>query len=298
MKFLLKIIAVGLLGLTSLANAKPLRMVVPFAAGNNADIVARAVAANYEKITNRAIIVENVPGNNTITGVMHFKNNKREILLGVATSAVFNPVIRSDLPYTTQDFETIIYIGTNIGLWVARADSDIQVPKDLLTKMPPLVGGYVTSFNYNLNSFVKERGIKSEIANYKGANQMLVDILNGDLKLGLMSANSTLMQMVKENRLKIVGTAYHDDLIVDNIAMPSVSRAIGIPQYNGFVTVDLNPDLSTQEKEQLKKDLWQAVKMSQPVLQTLNIQNDMSNDPVQIQKQFEKYRRHVQKHTQ
>jgi tripartite-type tricarboxylate transporter receptor subunit TctC len=298
MKYLIHLLAVGVLCAATAVSAKTYHLVVPFAAGNNADIVARAVAANYEQITKNKIVIENVPGGDTVVGVAHFKNNKKDILLGTATSEVFNPVIKKDLPYSDKDYEVAAYIGTNIGLWVTRADSDIRVPQDLLTKMPPVVGGYVTSFNYNLNSFVKERGIVSEIANYKGANQMLIDVVNGNLKLGLMAANSTMLQMVKENRLRIVGTAYHRDLIIDGIVMPSVSRALGITQYNGFVTLDLNITLPKSEREQLKKDLWQAVKMSQPTLESINIIPDMSNDSDLIQKRFDQYRQHIKKHAQ
>jgi len=297
MKQLIGLLAV-LVMLTGVVQARTYHMVVPFAPGNNADIVARAVAANYEKITKNKIVVENVPGGDTVVGVAYFKNNKKAILLGTATSEVFNPIIKKDLPYTAQDYEVAAYIGTNIGLWVARDDSDIQGPRDLLTKMPPLVGGFVTAFNYNLNSFVKERGINSEIVNYRGANQMLVDIVNGNLKLGLMSANPALIQMIKENRLKIVGTAYHRDLILDGIVMPSVSHALGIVQFNGFVTLDLNITLPKSEREQLKKDLWQAVKMSQPVLESISMIPDMTNDSDKIQKRFDQYRQHVKKHSQ
>lgn len=298
MKSMIVFLLSAMISVTAASQPKPLHMVVPFAPGNNADIIARAIAANYEKITNRTILIENKPGADTMIGVMHFKNNQREILLGVATSAVFNPIINPGVPYTEKDFETIIYVGTNPGLWVTRADSDINTPQDLLTKMPPLVGGYVTAWNYNLKSFVKERGIKSEIVHYKGANQLLVDIVNGNVKLGVMATNNTLIEMLKDNRVKVVGTAYSTDLTIEGFYFPSVSRALGIPQYNGFVTVDLNPNLSVPEKEQLRKDLWEAVRMSQSVLQSQFMINDMTTDPAQIKRRFDEYRRHVKKHTQ
>jgi hypothetical protein len=272
-------------------------MVVPFAAGNNADLIARTIAANYEKITNNQIVVENVPGGDTAIGVAHFKNNKKEILLGTATSEVFNPIVKTNLPYTDNDYETVIYIGTNIGLWITRADSDLNTPKDLLANMPPVVGGYVTSFNYNLQSFIKEKNVKSELVNYKGTNQLLIDIINGNIKLGIMSPNSTLLGMIKEKKVKVVGSAYPSNITLDGIYLPSVSQVIKIPQYNGYNTVAINPNLDVGEKEELKKYLWIAVQMSRPVFKQLLVVDDLTNDTAEISKKVNIYRKHVLKHT-
>ena len=272
-------------------------MVVTFPAGNQSDIAARTIADNYEKITGKKIIIENVPGGDTIVGVNRFVNSQRDILLGSGASLIFNPLLRKDITYTDKDYEHAVFLGTGVVVWVTTYNSDLHKPQDLLTRMPVLVGGYVSSFNYNLRSFVKEKAIKSEIVNYKGANQMLIDIASGEIKLGISSVNSTLIQMVKAKKIRIIGSAYHSDIDIDGLSIPSVSRAIGIPQYNGYQTLSLRPTLPAQEKAQLRNDLWKAVQMSRSTLQNLYIMDDGTDDAVVINRILDGVKLHVKRQT-
>ena len=104
--------------------------------------------------------------------------------------------------------------------------------------------------------------------------------------------------MVKEKRLKIIGTTYNRELNIEGIVMPSVSQTLGVTQYNGFMTLDLNPSLSLTEKTQLKKDLWTAVKMTRPILESMNLLPDMTNDTTQIQQRFNEYQRSIKQDMQ
>ena len=47
---------------------KPIRVIVPYAAGGNTDITARAVGAKLSKVLGKQIVVENRPGAGTNIG--------------------------------------------------------------------------------------------------------------------------------------------------------------------------------------------------------------------------------------
>ena len=48
--------------------AKPLKLIVPYAAGGSTDQLARAVADNLGRALGQTVLVENKPGGNTIIG--------------------------------------------------------------------------------------------------------------------------------------------------------------------------------------------------------------------------------------
>ncbi|HSR14004.1 MAG TPA: hypothetical protein VLS90_21325, partial [Thermodesulfobacteriota bacterium] len=49
---------------------RPIRMIIPFAAGGGTDILARAFQGPFEKALNGKVIVENIPGGSTKIAVM------------------------------------------------------------------------------------------------------------------------------------------------------------------------------------------------------------------------------------
>lgn len=281
-KKLLASIAFAIFTVPALSAGQTYSMVVTFPVGNQADIAARTISANYEKITGNVLKVENVPGGDTMIGVRHFKNNQRDILLGSGASLIFNPVLVKDLFYNDQDFSNEMTIGTAASVWVASIDSGITSPQDLVAKMPEKVGGYVVSYNYNLKFLNQAKGTRGEIVHYKGSNQLLVDLANGSVKLGIMSVNNTLIGLAREGKVRIVATGYSEAITVGDQKIPSVEQSLGVKQYCGYQTVSLRPGIVGQERTQLIQDLWQAVQMSRPVLAKMNMLPDATRDTQQI----------------
>ena len=280
------------------AAGKTYTMVVTFPVGNQADIAGRTIAANYEQITGNTLRVENVPGGDTIIGVKHFRNNQRDILLGSGASLIFNPVLVPDLPYSDRDFTNEMAIGTAASVWVASLDSGIETAQDLVSKMPDKVGGYVVSYNYNLTFLNQARGTRGEIVYYKGSNQLLVDLANGSVKLGLMSVNNTLVGLAKEGKVRIIATGYHESISINGQSIPSVEQTLGVKQYNGYQTVSLRADMPDVERKQLARDLWQAVQMSRPILEKMNMLPDATNDQQKINNHIADLRRLILKNRQ
>ena len=298
---MLKKLAMLLLATASMAAAaagKTYTMVVTFPVGNQADIAGRTIAANYEQITGNTLRVENVPGGDTIIGVKHFRNNQRDILLGSGASLIFNPVLVPDLPYSDRDFTNEMAIGTAASVWVASLDSGIETAQDLVSKMPDKVGGYVVSYNYNLTFLNQARGTRGEIVYYKGSNQLLVDLANGSVKLGLMSVNNTLVGLAKEGKVRIIATGYHESISINGQSIPSVEQTLGVKQYNGYQTVSLRADMPDVERKQLARDLWQAVQMSRPILEKMNMLPDATNDQQKINNHIADLRRLILKNRQ
>jgi len=89
----------------------PLRLVVPFTPGGNADIVARIVAQGMSEELKQPIVVENKPGANAAIGadaVAKAKADGYTMLFGTAETHALNPHLRKSLSYDPlKDLATV-----------------------------------------------------------------------------------------------------------------------------------------------------------------------------------------------
>jgi tripartite-type tricarboxylate transporter receptor subunit TctC len=113
----------ALLGGTALASAeqypsRPIRVIVPFAAGGTPDIVARIVAAAIEKPLGQSVIVESRPGANGIIGMQDVAMAAPDgyTLMQTPPAFVINPYVYKKLPFDIfRDFTAIANVGLSRG---------------------------------------------------------------------------------------------------------------------------------------------------------------------------------------
>ncbi len=90
---------------------RPVRIVVPFTAGGNVDIVARLIAQGMAERLKVNVVVENKPGANAIIGaesVAHAAADGHTLLLGTAETHAINPHIYRKLSYDPlKQFATV-----------------------------------------------------------------------------------------------------------------------------------------------------------------------------------------------
>jgi tripartite-type tricarboxylate transporter receptor subunit TctC len=80
---------------------KPIRLIVPVAAGGNVDLVARAVAEPLSKALGQQVIVENRPGASSLVGTMMVANAPADgyTLLAHSTTFVTAPLLLANDSY-------------------------------------------------------------------------------------------------------------------------------------------------------------------------------------------------------
>src|SRR6185503_13792411 len=90
---------------------KPVRVIVPYAAGGNTDFTARAIAERITPVFKQQVIVDNRPGGATNIGteaVAKAAPDGYTLLMGGASNAI-NMSLFTKLPYDTlRDFEPVI----------------------------------------------------------------------------------------------------------------------------------------------------------------------------------------------
>ncbi|MBR0645156.1 Bug family tripartite tricarboxylate transporter substrate binding protein [Plastoroseomonas hellenica] len=99
-----------MLALPSLARAqsfpdRPLRLIVPFAAGTSSDIQGRLVASRMTERLGQPIVVENRAGGGGTVGaevVAKARPDGHTLLLGSNGPLTINPVLHPRLPYDVE----------------------------------------------------------------------------------------------------------------------------------------------------------------------------------------------------
>ncbi len=90
--------------------ARPIRLVVPYAAGGPTDTFARSLAASWSRQLKAQVVVENRTGAGTIVGTEYVSKSAPDgytLLLTTVAHAV-NPSIHASLPYRTiEDFAPV-----------------------------------------------------------------------------------------------------------------------------------------------------------------------------------------------
>jgi tripartite-type tricarboxylate transporter receptor subunit TctC len=84
--------------------AQPVKVIVPYPAGNSADLVGRVVAEKLSQIWGQPVNVENRPGPGTVPGANEVAKSKPDgyTLLSFGIAYVFEPLVLTNLPYDPE----------------------------------------------------------------------------------------------------------------------------------------------------------------------------------------------------
>ena len=119
--------------------SRPIRFVVPAAAGGPSDVVARIVADKLGQVLGQAVVVENKPGNAQIMGtafVAQAAPDGYTLLFTTSTPIVMVPATIKKPPYDVQrDLTTVSHLGTTPLVVYSNAALPINNIKQLGTKI-------------------------------------------------------------------------------------------------------------------------------------------------------------------
>ncbi|MDJ0389177.1 tripartite tricarboxylate transporter substrate binding protein [Roseomonas sp. E05] len=196
--------------------ARPVRIIVPFAAGGPTDVIARIVAEALGEIWKQPVVVENRGGAGTILGTNLMAQAPHDgYTIGVATNSfVINPAVRKSLSYDTEkDFAAIGMMVTSPFVLVAspkfEADTLARLTARATAEGEPLAyaspgpgtGGHMAG------ELLKQRaGLRLEHVPYNGSAPALTDVLAGRVPL-MFDLWSSVRPHVEAGRLKVVAVA-------------------------------------------------------------------------------------------
>jgi tripartite-type tricarboxylate transporter receptor subunit TctC len=196
--------------------SRPLRIVVPLAAGGNVDLVARGIAQQLTENLGQQVIVENRPGASSLVGTQLVAKATPDgyTLLAVANTFAMVPAIVALPGYDPlKDFVAVTLTCLVPQVLVVNPALPVRSVKELiaLARARPGELTYATSGAGGTGHMATELlnrqvGIRMLHVPYKGNSQALVDVIGGQVML-MFDQVSTSEQYIKAGKLRALAVS-------------------------------------------------------------------------------------------
>ena len=182
---------------------KPVRIVVPFAAGGAADIWARILAEPLSAALKQSVVIENRGGSGGMLAAQQFARAEPDgytILMGGLAPQILAPSIADNPGFDgLRDFSHIVYIGGPPITWVVPPSSELRSVSDLVAAAKAdRFSGYASSGVGTVGHLVVEyvanrNGLKLTHIPYNTA--AFADIIGGRVPMGSFTWGAALGQV-------------------------------------------------------------------------------------------------------
>ncbi len=219
---------------------KPVRIVVPFAAGGTTDILARAVAPELQRAFGQPFIVDNKPGaggNSGAAEVAKAPPDGYTLLMGTVGTHAINPALYPKMPYDhVKDFAPVTLVAGVPNVVVMNPASaqkyNVNTVVDLIRaakanpgKLNVASSGNGTSIHLSAELFKSMTGTFMLHLPYRGSGPALIDLMAGSVDLMFDNLPSSLPH-IKSGKLKALAvTSGQRSVVLPDV--PTVSEAGG-----------------------------------------------------------------------
>jgi len=220
---------------------RPIRLIVPFAAGGNVDVMARSVAEPMSAHLGRPVTVDNRAGGGGTIGaglVARAQPDGYTLLAGSGGTLVANPVLQANLVYDAErDFLPIGLIGrVPVVLSLGPKERSAGWPEFLArAKAEPgrvtvATGGIGSTAHLALELLNLATGAQFSHVPYRGGGSLVADLLAGNFDSALFEL-TTALPLHQERQARIVAVA-------------AEQRAIQLPDVPTFIELGV-PDFTS-----------------------------------------------------
>ena len=212
--------ATSFFGLAQAQNypVKPVRIIVPYAAGGAVDVTARAIAPQAAELLGQPVVVENRPGGSAIIGMQACAKAEPDghtLCMTTAAALSLNPHVFRNLPYDPDgDFAPVIYLVRGYSLLLAKQNAPFNTFKEMIAYAKSHPGalnwatwGAASIPEVYLLWIGRQAGIDITGVAYKGSGPSVVALLAGesDITYQLVGAVLPHIRAGKLKPLAVVG---------------------------------------------------------------------------------------------
>ena len=224
--------------------SRPVKLLVPFAAGGPTDVVARILADFLTARWNgQSVVIENRPGAGTIVATAAVAKSPADgyTMLVATNSLLINPAIGQKLPYDTEkDFAAVSMVATQPVALVANK----AFPADTIAQLVDVAKKSPEALNFTspgprgvghlAGEMLKQRaGINMTHINYNGSAPALTDVIAGRVPL-MFDIWHSAKRHVDSGDLKLIAGAGAQRL-GDAPQVPTIAET-----YPGFDVIAFN----------------------------------------------------------
>ena len=195
---------------------KPVRLIVPLAAGGNLDIVTRAIAQKLTEALGQQVIVENRAGVNSVVGTEYVARAPADgyTLLMMSSTFLTTPHLSRNVPYDAlRDFTGVTLIAWLPQLMVVHPSLPVKTVKDFiaLAKTRPGEINYASAGTSSVGDlatelFNRRAGIRTNAVPYKGNAPAMIDTVGGQVQL-FFGAIGPMLPYIGSGRLRALGVS-------------------------------------------------------------------------------------------
>ena len=226
---------------------RPVRIVVPFAAGGSTDVTARLVGGALAERLGQTVVVDNrggAAGNIGAEAVARAEPDGTTLLLATSSTNATNAALYKKLPFNpVRDFTPISQIAFIPNLLVVNPELPVNSIAELVAyaKARPGQlnygsGGSGSSLHLAAAVFAYRAGIDMVHVPYRGGAPVAADLVSGKLQLSFSPMVEVLAQ-VRAGKLRALGvtTAKRSALLPDLPANGETIPGYEVALWNGIV---------------------------------------------------------------
>jgi len=193
---------------------KPIKIVVPFAAGGGTDVWARTFALRLSAKLGQPVLVDNRPGANTQLGANTVAKAEPDgyTLLFTSGTHIQVPALSVSIPYdVARDFAPIGQLGTTGLVFVVHPSVKANNMNEFIAEAKKsknwALGTYASGSTGDVfsQSLLKDNGLNLPVVAYKGESAAMTDVIGGQIQGGFFSI-PTVKQQVKGSKVKALGS--------------------------------------------------------------------------------------------
>jgi tripartite-type tricarboxylate transporter receptor subunit TctC len=196
---------------------RPLRLVVPYAAGGNSDAVARIVASPMSEILGQPVVVENRPGAGGSVASLQMARIRADgysLMIGSNGPMAVSPSIQANLGYDPlRDFAPIglacrtphVIVVTN-NLPVRDLREFVAYAQERQGRMTLASSGVGSSGHLSIATFAALTGTMLQHVPYLSGGQLIPDLMSGNVNASIIEI-STVLPLHRSGQVRILAVA-------------------------------------------------------------------------------------------
>ena len=225
---------------------KPVRVIVPFAAGGPADVYARFMAQRLQEALGQSFVVDNRPGAGSVIGTDAVAKAAPDgyTLLLMSNAHTVNESLIPNKPFQLmRDFVAIAPLNYSDLVLVANPALPASTLKDLISQAKASPGklnyassGPGTPYHMAGELFKSMAGVYLVHIPYRGSTGARTDVIGGQVEV-MFDAVTTMAEQIKAGKVKAIATSGQQRSTVFP-DVPTLNEA-GLAGYDATIWIGL-----------------------------------------------------------
>lgn len=193
---------------------KPLTIIVPFAAGGGTDILIREFAKVLSKYYPQTIIIDNVPGAGSATGLTKLYNSKPDgYTIGVPGTHLLTAELSGFTSFSWKELKHIAVLNTEPYVLAVKSTSRWKTIQELMkeAEQKPFTitlgtAGAGTLTDIVANTINHKTSAKFVVVPMQGGAGIRTGVLGGHIDVGIFSASEVLPYVGPAGEMRVLAT--------------------------------------------------------------------------------------------